>query len=156
MTKTIEDYITARVSPARAVVYSSGNTEATALLENTEFTKYIFANAVIGEFKNIGQDIANKQSVIIKKGTYLIECTFSSRIDSVGVNLETCVLVNGIKQPNMHIKRYFVGVSYISTATLSGLVNLNKEDTISIGIKHDKAGTVNIITEFSSLLLLKV
>lgn len=151
-----KDYILSRIIPARAVVYSNGNTTPTAIPESTVFNKYEFAGTVLGEFKNVGIDLPNKQSVIQKSGSYLIACTFCSKVDSVGINLETCVLINGVEEPNLHIKRYFVGVSYVSAATISGLVNLSKDDTVAIGVKHDKAGTVNITTEYSSLIILKV
>lgn len=156
ITNTLKNYILSRIIPARAIVYSSENTIATPVPQNTIFTKYNFGGAVIGEFKNVFADLDNKQSVIQKKGKYLIECTFCSSIDSVGVNIQTCVLINGVVQPNMQVKRYFIGVSYISSATIIGIVSLNKGDTVSIGVKHDKNGTVNITTEFSSLIILKV
>ena len=156
ITQTLKKYILSRIIPARAVVYSNANTVPTAIAQNTTFTPYVFGGSTVLELKNVGADLVNKRSVIKKKGTYLLECTFCSKIDSSNVNWETCVLVNDIPVPNLHIKRYFIGASYVSSATISGLVNLNKDDTVAIGVRHDKAGTVNITTEFSSLIILKV
>lgn len=152
----LQSYVLSRVMPARGFAYSNGNTTSVSVDAGTEFIKYLFEGIVVGEFKNITPDIENERSIIQKRGRYLINCTFSSYVDTTNVNLDSCVLVNGIEETGLHIKRYFIGVSYISSATISGTIDLDKDDIVEIGVKHDKAGSVDITTEYASLSIIKI
>lgn len=156
MTNTIKSYVLSRVMPANAVVFSENNTTPTEIPTGDVYTKYVFAGSELGEFKNVGIDLINTQSVILKKGKYLIECSFSSFIDKNNVVFDTVVLVNDLPISNLHIRRLFIGVGGTSNGNMSGLVDLERGDTVAIGVKHNNAGNVNITTEFSSLLILKV
>lgn len=139
--------------PAYAELFVNENSDAVAIPQGTTFTRIILHNATVGGCRGCTVDLENGTITVHKGGKYLVNCSFSSRLGTSTVMWDTAVFVNNEEQLDLHMRRKFSTAGYVFNVALTGIVSLNAGDVVDIRVKHDIAGSVNIINEYASILI---
>ncbi len=140
---------------AKAEIYVNNNTATANIPTGSAFTKVVLANSIKGSTKNCDVNLANGEITILKKGSYSVNCTFSSKLGTTDVLFDTAVFVNGEEAPNLHMQRRFSTSGYVFNLALMGELDLVSGDIIDIRVKHNNASAVVITTVYANINIVK-
>lgn len=87
--------------------------------------------------------------IITKTGKYDVQFNFCSQSATGGVNVETCVFVNGVKN-SAHTVRDLLNTESDSNVACSRFISLTAGDILDVRVKHDNGTPINLTTIYGS------
>lgn len=89
-------------------------------------------------------------SIIIEKtGKYEVQFNLCSQSVTGGVNVETCVFINGVKN-SIHTIRDLLNNELDSNVSCTRFVSLTAGDVLDVRVKHDNGAPINLTTIYGS------
>lgn len=149
--------ISALSSGAFIELYLADNSTSVSVPAGTDYTAYNTLTMTCDKHNGLTlETVEGAQSVKATiPGLYYVNATFSSKLGTSDVILDTAVFVNGVETTNLHMRRRFSTLGYTFNVSLSGLVTLAADDVLDIRVKHNNASAVSITTEYANISLHK-
>ena len=150
LTECHDFFVNPRLDVAYGELYGYNNFNSLSVPSGLTYTKASpFTN--VGSSKNVICSYGEDNITIENDGFYKLNASFSSSVGTNNINLYTSIFVNGIEQNNMKGHRFVVNSNYVSTISLTGLLNLKKGDVIDVRVRHDGSSSVLLITDSCNL-----
>ena len=104
-----------------------------------------------GVSSNTISDYANNKIVFLKGGKYKVTGRVSLSSDTNNVVFDTSGFLNGVQQPQLHLKRKVATAGDVGTTTINGFITVSPGDEFDLRTITDNAGTVALTIEYGNL-----
>ena len=144
-TKCRDFFVNPRLDIVYGELYGYNNSSTLSVPSGTTYTKASpFTN--VGIFKSVTCSSSNGNFTIERDGLYKLNASFSSSVGTNNVSLYTSVFINGVQCQNIIGDRFVVNSNFVTTISLTGLINLKKGDVVDIRVRHNSASAVVLTT----------
>lgn len=140
---------------AYAEIYVADNSTAQSIPTGSTYSK-VTAFSTNGASKSCIPDAANGQITIGKPGKYQVVVNFATKLGTTDVITDTAAFVNGVEQPNIHIRRRFSTSGYTFSVCFQGILSLASGDIVDVRSKHNNAGAVSATVEYANLNVIRI
>jgi flagellar hook assembly protein FlgD len=124
------------------IYVADGSTAQTIATGSTYATSTAFTTN--GASNNCTADADNDKITVTKSGKYKISAHFSGQVDTANTEFDGAILVDGVVQDNIKCYVEFIAANKNYSSAITGIADLEADEDVAFGIRHDDGGNVDI------------
>ena len=133
-----------------AEMYIYDNSTAQSIPTGSTYTK-IDQFTANGTCSNAIADYANNKITLTYAGKYKISGTVSMSSDTNNVVFDAACFLNGVEQPQLHLRRKVATAGDVGDTMLSGFITASAGDELDLRVKTDNGAAIGLTLEYGNL-----